>query len=205
MPDGSQSVRKGRKFDQVVDGARAVFMADGFDRASVDDIAKTAGVSKATLYSYFPDKRLLFMEVMKQECISQADHAIELIDDTAPVQTVLTLAGHAMLTIFLSDFGQQTFRMAVAESGNFPGLGQQFYECGPALIVETLVPYFEKAEARNELKIDDKTLAAHQFAELCKSDLFPRKVMHIQDSFTQEEQNRVVESAVQMFLARYGA
>ncbi|WP_372674886.1 TetR/AcrR family transcriptional regulator, partial [Aquicoccus sp.] len=48
--------RSGRKFDQVLEGARKVFMADGFERASVDDIARAAGVSKATLYSYFPDK-----------------------------------------------------------------------------------------------------------------------------------------------------
>lgn len=46
-------VRTGRKFDQVLQGAREVFMADGFSAASVDDIARAAGVSKATLYSYF--------------------------------------------------------------------------------------------------------------------------------------------------------
>ncbi|MEM8656124.1 MAG: TetR family transcriptional regulator, partial [Pseudomonadota bacterium] len=37
--------RKGRKFDQVLEGAREVFMADGFEGASVDDIARAAGVS----------------------------------------------------------------------------------------------------------------------------------------------------------------
>ena len=55
-------VKQGRKWDQVLDGARKVFMRDGFEGASVDDIVREAGVSKATLYSYFPDKRLLFIE-----------------------------------------------------------------------------------------------------------------------------------------------
>ena len=63
MTSDQTKVRKGRKFDQVLAGARDVFMADGFEGASVDAIARVAGVSKATLYSYFPDKRLLFMEV----------------------------------------------------------------------------------------------------------------------------------------------
>ncbi|MEZ5686188.1 MAG: helix-turn-helix domain-containing protein, partial [Paracoccaceae bacterium] len=73
-------IRKGRKFDQVLEGARAVFLRDGFEGASVDDIAREAGVSKATLYSYFPDKRLLFMEVAKCECARQADEAAALIE-----------------------------------------------------------------------------------------------------------------------------
>ena len=68
MNDAAPIVRKGRKFDQVLEGARSVFMADGFEGASVDDIARAAGVSKAPLYSYFPDKRLLCVEVATQEC-----------------------------------------------------------------------------------------------------------------------------------------
>jgi TetR/AcrR family transcriptional repressor of mexJK operon len=53
-------IRKGRKFDQVIEGAKAVFLREGFEGASVDEIARDAGVSKATLYSYFPDKQHLF-------------------------------------------------------------------------------------------------------------------------------------------------
>jgi len=41
-------LRTGRKFEQVLRGAREVFMAAGFEGASVDDIARAAGVSKAT-------------------------------------------------------------------------------------------------------------------------------------------------------------
>ena len=70
-------------------------MRDGFEGASVDDIAKAAGVSKATLYSYFPDKRLLFSEVAKGECNRQADGAIAEIDINAPVEVNLAAAaGH---------------------------------------------------------------------------------------------------------------
>ena len=57
-------LRKGRKVEQVLAGAREVFLRDGFEGASVDEIAKVSGVSKATLYSYFSDKRRLFQEVV---------------------------------------------------------------------------------------------------------------------------------------------
>ena len=33
-------VRRGRKFDQVLEGAHKIFMRDGFERASVDDIRR---------------------------------------------------------------------------------------------------------------------------------------------------------------------
>ena len=73
-------IKRGRKFEQVLDGARAVFLADGYEGGSVDAIAKAAGVSKATLYSYFPDKRLLFMEVARSECSMQIDEAGGILD-----------------------------------------------------------------------------------------------------------------------------
>ena len=86
-------IRKGRKYDQVVAGARAVFMSEGFEGASVDDIARAAGVSKATLYSYFPDKRLLFMEVITTQCRINGDEALSAIDFSLPVRDVLLQIG----------------------------------------------------------------------------------------------------------------
>ena len=81
IPADAAPIKKGRKFDQVLDGARQVFMADGYEGASVDAIARAAGVSKATLYSYFPDKKLLFMEVAKTECRSQIDASISGLEE----------------------------------------------------------------------------------------------------------------------------
>lgn len=204
MADGNPAVRQGRKFDQVVEGATQIFMTEGFERASVDEIARSAGVSKATLYSYFPDKRLLFVEVMKRECESRARAAEQFIDKSFPPAVVLPLAGRVMVDIFFSDFGLQMFRMCVAEAGKFKELGQRFYDCGPGLIERELIPYFEQAEERGELNIPDKVLACHQFSELCKSWLLPQRLSNIREEFTSEEKARVVDEAVTMFLARYG-
>lgn len=205
MPDGTPSpVKKGRKFAQVLEGARAVFMTDGFEGASVDEIAKTAQVSKATLYSYFPDKRLLFMEVARTECQRQADGAIETIDMDGPVEDVLHDIALQMVHFLTSDFGQRIFRICVGESDRFPELGQEFYESGPMLVRSRIVDYLNDAAQRGALKIDDVTLAADQFAELCKADLFQRMVFNINRTFTADEINRVVDGAVAMFMARYG-
>ncbi|HCP81398.1 MAG TPA: TetR/AcrR family transcriptional regulator [Octadecabacter sp.] len=205
MTDGEPTVKRGRKFDQVLSGARDIFMVDGFEGASVDDIAKTAGVSKATLYSYFPDKRLLFMEVAKMECVRQADSAIENIDMSEHADKVLTQTAWQMVRFFTSDFGQRVFRLCVAESDRFPELGREFYQSGPALVREKLVSFLKVAISRGELEIDDLALAADQFSELCKADLFPRLIFSIDMTFDERQKERIVTGAVKTFLARYAA
>ncbi|GGX40574.1 TetR family transcriptional regulator [Tateyamaria omphalii] len=204
MNDASPIVRKGRKFDQVLDGARDVFMVDGFEGASVDDIARAAGVSKATLYSYFPDKRLLFMEVANMECARQSQSAIDCIDMTAAPRDVLCQAGKHFLRFITSKFGQQVFRICVAESDRFPEIGRAFYKSGPERMRSEMGEYFRTAVERGDLDIEDFTLAADQFGELCKADIWPRLMFGVIDSVSDADIDRVVDNAVETFLARYG-
>lgn len=198
-------IKKGRKFEQVLEGARSIFMRDGFEGASVDEIARAAGVSKATLYSYFPDKRLLFSEVARLECNRQAEEALGVIGKDAPIEDVLHEAASRIVRFFLSDFGQQVFRICVAESYRFPELGQRFYESGPALVRERMTKVLTPYVDAGVLNIDDMDLAANQFGELCKSDLFVRCLCGVECACTDAEIERVVTGVVEMFLARYGA
>jgi TetR/AcrR family transcriptional repressor of mexJK operon len=204
MQAGTQRIRKGRKFAQVLDGAREVFLRDGFEGASVDDIARAAGVSKATLYSYFPDKRLLFMEVFRLECDRQTGAALEKIDFSAPASEVLRNAARHMILSFLSDFNQAVFRICVAEADRFPELGVAFYESGPVKLRVQIVAFLRDATRRGELDIADLDLAADQFTELCKADLYIRRVFRVDRGFGDGEIARIVDGAVATFMARYG-
>lgn len=196
--------QKGRKYDQVIEGARRVFLNEGYERTSVDAIAREAGVSKATLYSYFADKRLLFLEVARLECARQAEESRDMIDPAAPPREVLHFAATRILAFLLSEFGQRVFRICLAEADRFPELGREFYQSGPALLRERMKDYLQDAAARGELEIRDFDLAADQFAELCKADLWPRLMFGIDRSFPQAEIARVIDGAVETFLARYG-
>jgi hypothetical protein len=64
--------------------------------------------------------------------------------------------------------------------------------------------YLHQAQARGEVAIADFELAADQFAELCKADLWTRAVFGIQNRFSDAEIDRVVDGAVATFMARYG-
>ncbi|MFW2541050.1 TetR/AcrR family transcriptional regulator [Primorskyibacter sp. 2E107] len=198
------AVRKGRKYDQVLGGAQEIFLRDGFEGASVDDIARAAGVSKATLYSYFPDKRLLFMEVASVQCCRQADQALCTMDMSLPPPAVLREVAHRFIAFICSDMGQRIFRICVAEADRFPQLGRQFYQSGPMTMRRALRSYLELAAARGELRIEDMDLAADQFAELCKADLWPKLMFGVQSEFDQAEVDRIVEGAIDTFMARYG-
>ncbi|QOL81723.1 TetR/AcrR family transcriptional regulator [Pseudooceanicola spongiae] len=204
MNDLTPKVRKGRKYDQVLEGARQAFLQDGFDGAGVDDIARNAGVSKATLYSYFPDKRLLFIEIARLECHRQADEAERIMPQDLPVRDMLSFIATRMVTFFNSSLSLSIFRLCVAEAERFPDLAEEFYRNGPLLAQTKMSAYLREANENGELDVAHPELAANQFAELCKAGIFARLVFGIEKRIPQEELNFVASEAVEMFLARYG-
>ncbi|GGE42830.1 TetR family transcriptional regulator [Primorskyibacter flagellatus] len=197
-------MRSGRKFTQVVEGAREIFLAEGFEGANVDDIARAAGVSKATLYSYFPDKRLLFMEVARAECQRQADAAMQIVQPGLPPRDLLLFGARAMTEFFNSPMSLSIFRMCVAEAERFPEMAREFYRNGPMMARDMLAEYLRCATGDGLLAVDDPELAAEQFAELCKAGIFNRRLFGIEDELTAEWCEKVAQSAVDMFMARYG-
>ena len=196
-------IKKGRKFDQVIEGARSVFMREGYEGASVDEIARDAGVSKATLYSYFPDKQHLFLAVLETECAQQAE--VEFLEDTGDltVEETLHVICKTLITFILSRFGLDMFRVCVAEAQRFPELGRAFYDSGPKKWGRKIALYLETSKAQRTLCIDDSLLAADQLAQLCRADLMLKVLFGIQNNPTEDEIDRVAAEAVKTFLARY--
>ena len=69
---------------QIMEGAREVFLAQGFDAASMGEIARKAGVSKGTLYVYFDSKEQLFEVIVHEACEAQAKACFR---STRPIMT----------------------------------------------------------------------------------------------------------------------
>jgi AcrR family transcriptional regulator len=62
MTEPLSPLRSGRR-DRIVALAQQAFVQSGFRAASMEGLAQAVGVSKATLYSYFPDKDAVFAAV----------------------------------------------------------------------------------------------------------------------------------------------
>ncbi len=195
---------KGRKCDQVLAGARRVFMEKGYEGASVDEIAKAAGVSKATLYNHFTDKRFLFIEVMKAECDRQSEGIKDIINPNAPLEEALLGAAMRFVTFKTSTLGQEIFRICVAESMRFPDIGRSFYDSGPGVITACMVNFLEERCQKGELDIDDCEMAASQFGALCKASLFDKRTFGVIGLPSAADIAITAEEAVRTFLARYG-
>jgi AcrR family transcriptional regulator len=177
-------------------------MKHGYEGASVDEIARTAGTSKATLYSYFSDKRQLFEAVVQTQCSRQGEMMCGGEAD-APVEVTLRRMAVSFATALFSPGAQEMFRVCIAESGRFPELGAAFYAAGPARARARLVEFFEATAARGQLAIDDPETAADQFAALCKAGLFLRALLGAAPA-TEAEVAHIADEAVRTFLARYG-
>ena len=197
------SARAERKLEQVIDGARTVIVAQGFEGASVDDIAREAGISKATMYRYFPDKAALFRAVMSRECSRQAGASVAVADCGAPVEQVLLDFATRHLDFVLSDFAIDAFRTAVAESARFPALAKDFHDRRLSKARESLAPVLAAAALRGELSIDDLDVAAARFLALCKSDLFFLRLFGVRGPLSPDEVAAQARGTVDAFLKIY--
>jgi AcrR family transcriptional regulator len=183
-------------------GARKVFMERGYDGASVDEIARAAGASKATLYSYFPDKRQLFAAVVQAGC-QRHDVSLCRTDADVSVETALHRIAREFAGFVLSPGVLEMFRTCIAEAGRFPELGRAFYESGPGKARAQLVAFLDAATARGELAIEDTTIAADQFTALCKARHFVWALLGGESPPAAAEIEAVANEAVRTFLARY--
>jgi len=125
--------------DQILDAAEKVFGKYGYDAASLDRVARAAGITKGTIYLYFKNKKTVFIAMMKRRITSLLDgvreevsnREIEDFDDYLDV--ILP-----NIRNFLTDPAYPSFfRLMVSESGRFPGIAQEFFESTILQVIRT--------------------------------------------------------------------
>ncbi len=197
--------RAREKCRQIMDGATRIFDEQGFEGASVDMIAETADVSKATLYKYFANKQELFKAVIQRQCEVYSERIAELSKvDGGLEDNLRAIAGNISQTV-TSPLLTNLFRLAVAETTRFPDIARTFYESAPRAGENLIAAILQKHIDSGELAIDDVPLAARQFLELIKADFFHVAIFGIRTEFTQQDIDQSAENAVQTFLRAYRA
>jgi AcrR family transcriptional regulator len=187
---------------QILDGARKVFMDLGFDGASMGEIARSAGVSKGTLYVYFADKNRLFEAIVEEEALAQGKVAFNF-DPERDVTTTLMEFGQAYIQLLCRPGGGSATRTVMAIAERMPEVGRRFYNNVIALTIARLAAYLEVRVRLGDLEIEDCPLAATQFMELCQASLFKPFIFQAAPAPSAERITHVIESATRMFLAGY--
>jgi AcrR family transcriptional regulator len=188
------------KRQQILEGARRCFLAQGFDGSSMNDIVMAAGVSKGTVYAYFPSKEKLFAAMVFEDKRRHAERAVVLGDETRPVAEVLHEVALRLVSQFKTPDSLAYFRMVIAASAKFPEIGRSFYEAGPAYAIEKITAYLEARMNDGTLKRRNPRLTAMQFIDLVQSGVTKPCLFGIESMADKLGYEAMVDSAVTLFL-----
>lgn len=191
------------KRNQILTGAREVFLERGFDAASMGDIARAAGVSKGTLYVYFQNKEDLFAALVSSECNETAERMFVLDHSEPDVEKVLTTLGHSFIAAMVRPEHMATLRTVIAIGSKFPDISHRFFEAGPCQGIRRLGAFLAAKVAEGLLEIEDVEQAASQFLSLCKDGITIPILMGKAESPDPVHTEKVVRGAVYLFMSAY--
>ena len=156
---GAQQRRTSEKSKQILRGAAQVFLAQGYDRASMNQVAKMAGVSKQTLYAYFEDKQALFKALVERMAEQRFKEAFEEeILEGSPDVVLPQLIQQSLARLTQDTEYHDFIRIMIGESKNFPDLIQVFLQNITLPSIKTISNYLR---SRPELEIPDTEATAH--------------------------------------------
>jgi AcrR family transcriptional regulator len=153
--------------EEILRAALAEFGRAGYARARLSDIARRAGVSKATLYLYFASKQALLRALLQSQArawLGPPDAAVGFFPDTAQKK----------LRRFLRDIWAalrrpemvQLLRLAHAELGDSPELSRWFFDQVILRIRARLQSLLEAGRARGEFRPIPHDVALHAVPSL---------------------------------------
>ncbi len=198
-PAGSAKKRR-----QIIDGACRIFLAQGFDAASMGAIAREAGVSKGTLYVYFKSKEELFEAIVEEQKRQEADR-IFTFDEAADIEAELLRFGVEFAQFLCRPGGLSAVRTITAISDRMPEIGAKFYAAGPARGIATLSRYFQSKIEAGVLEPIDTQVAAAQFLDSCVSNIFKPMLFNCAGPPDDAQIRNVVAFAVRTLLKAYRA
>lgn len=116
------------RFDALMDVALSAFCASGFAGIKIAEVAKTAGVSTATIYRHFPDKDALFQHAVKSHIYRHGRARLECSGNRSTPLAALTALARALLERHLAPEHLALVRLLAEEAVVFPALAHDFYE-----------------------------------------------------------------------------
>lgn len=171
MKAGHETTRRGRPRDpervrRVLEAAAQQFTQLGFDRTSVESVALASGVSKMTVYSYFPSKEALFDACIEDRCSGLFDLFLNAELDPRDPHGALIRIATLFLALMRDDEVLAMHRMMYGSGGVHPDVCRAFWDQGPQRCIDHLASYLAATDAAGTLRIPDFHRAADQFLSM---------------------------------------
>lgn len=191
-----------KKRQAILDAAVKHFLAIGYERTTLEVVAKEASVSTATLYKHFSTKRDLFGGIMARVWEAKVNAAELSTEDADPV-TTLTTIGREYARLLREPQIEALTRVIIAEAPRFPELGEELYLRGKEPYLKQLHVYLQREIDQRRYQIQDIPLAARQFLGMINDVIFWPRFLVMGLQISDAEVEWVVTEATKTFLARY--
>lgn len=192
------------KRQKILEGAKEVFFANGFDGASMDGIARAAGVSKGTLYVYFENKNTLFAALI-QHMKRDMPEAIFTIFEGENLDDVLLRIARNLVAKMITPEHVALVRTVIGAVEKFPELGQTLHKAGPQRGSERMAEFFQRQIALGRLVTDDDPdMVARSFLDLTVRGVIARGLICGNLFHAEEEVEKHVRHGIMVFLRAYG-
>ncbi|HWV21754.1 MAG TPA: TetR/AcrR family transcriptional regulator [Devosia sp.] len=113
--------------DEMLDAALAVFSEKGFAAAKVDEVARRAGVSKGTVYLYFPSKEALMEGIVRRAVAPIAERAVpDMAAFEGDVRVPIAMLLETLQKLLADPRNLAVPRLILREIMNFPAIAE-FY------------------------------------------------------------------------------
>lgn len=200
----SGETRSARKRNSILASARALFAREGFAYAGMEQVARDAGVSTATLYAHFPGKADLFTVVVKDALAEIANHVRRSAKAEGDARTRLAAFSRAYADFYCTAPARATFRMVVSERRRFPHLADEVRAHARTQLAGTLVDILQSLEADGAIRVESPAWAAGQLQGMIEHPTLLLGLLGGDDAMPARPLDSIVDEAVETFLARYG-
>lgn len=149
--------RKDDRPAEIVAAALESFAERGFAATRLDDIATRAGVTRGTLYLYFPSKEELFKAVVRQSIVPVIAHVEEMIAAyRGPTIDLLTKLILSFPETLLASQASAIPKLVIAEARNFPELAQFYLDEVIRRGRRAMTAVIQRGMARGEFRAVDR-------------------------------------------------
>ena len=203
MQDGTYHQRvKQEKRSASVEAATALFLEQGYDRTSLQQVAKRAEISTGTLFKRFPTKASLFEAIVER--FWSVETVCETLLPNGNPRRGLTKIGLDYARRMRSPEMTAVYRLIVAEAPRFPDLGQMLFDKGKGPYLAWLDAYIGQEVEHGSLGVADVPRTSREFLALIAGQAFWPELVVPGCGGTEAEVERIVDSAVDYVLFRYG-